>query len=212
VAESVYIPTTTSWDKFWNSLHSRRRNDFRRARKKAELEGNVTVKVFCPGQEDLRMHLEQAFTIEAAGWKGRQGSAISTREELRLFFETYASLACKSGKLRLCFLCISDEPVAMQIGVVHANRFWVLKIGYDERWNRCSPGLQLAYETMRHMFDCGMDSYEWLGTNEDWLHAWPLEKHECVSVALYPLRPLGLIGLGMDFTHFVRKRIEKKVK
>lgn len=69
-----------------------------------------------------------------------------------------------------------------------------------------------AYETIRYMFDCGLVSYEWLGTNEDWLHAWPLEKHECISVALYPLRPLGLIGLGMDFTHFVRKRIEQKVK
>ena len=209
-AGSVYIPITTTWEEFWNSLQSRRRYDFRRARKKAEKEGKITVKIMCPEYKDLSSHLEAAFTIEASGWKGRKGSAILKNERLQHFFETYAGLACKERKLRLCFLHIADDPVAMQIGVQYANRFWVLKIGYDEKWGKCSPGMQLAYETMRHAFDQGLESYEWLGTDEDWLHAWPVEIHDCTSVGFYPMVAAGLYGLGMDLSDFVFRRLARK--
>lgn len=209
-AGSVHIPITTTWEEFWNSLQSRRRYDFRRARKKAEKEGKITVKIMCPEYEDLSGHLEAAFTIEASGWKGRQGSAMLKNGGLRRFFKTYAGLACKERKLRLCFLYIADDPVAMQIGVQYANRFWVLKIGYDEKWGKCSPGMQLAYETMRYAFDHGLESYEWLGTDEDWLHAWPVKIRDCTSVGFYPMAAAGLFGLGMDLSDFVFRRLARK--
>ena len=208
-AGSVQIPISKTWEEFWNCLQSRRRYDFRRARKKAEKEGKITVKIMCPEYEDLSGHLETAFKIEASGWKGHQGSAILKNAVLRRFFETYAGLACKEGKLRLCFLYIADVPVAMQICVEHADRFWVLKIGYDEKWGKCSPGMQLAYETMRYAFDHGLESYEWLGTDEEWLHAWPVEIRDCSSVGFYPMGAAGLFGLGMDLSDFAFRRLTR---
>jgi hypothetical protein len=164
----------------------------------------------CPEYEDLSGYLEVAFAIEASGWKGRQGSAMQTNTALRRFFETYAGLACKAGKLKLCFLYIAGEPVAMQIGVEHADRFWVLKIGYDEKWGKCSPGMQLAHEAIRYAFDQGLESYEWLGTDADWLHAWPVEIRDCKSVGFYPMSAVGLIGLGMDVSDFVFRKLMQK--
>lgn len=209
-AGSVYIPVGTNWEEFWNSLKSRRRYDFRRARKRAENKGKITVQIMCPDYENLNDHLGVAFAIEASGWKGQQGSAILKNAGLRRFFETYAGLACKERKLRLCFLYIADDPVAMQIGVEHSNRFWVLKIGYDEKWRKCSPGMQLAYETIRYAFLHGLESYEWLGADEEWLHAWPVNIRNCISVGFYPMGAAGLFGLGMDFSDFVFRKLAKK--
>ncbi len=48
--------------------------------------------------------------------------------------------------LRIAFLRIAGRPVAMQIAVERAQRLWLLKIGYDEEYARCSPGQLLMLE------------------------------------------------------------------
>ena len=94
----------------------------------------------------------------------------------------------------------------MQIGLEHANRFWVLKIGYDEKWAKCSPGIQLTMETIRYAFDRGLEAYEFLGSDEPWLHAWARQSHSYTSIGFYPLGFCGLYGLGVDvYNHVVRK-------
>lgn len=206
-AEFAYIPIKTTWKEFWNSLKPRRRNDFKRARKRAEKGGNIHVQIVCPDSGNLNDYLRTAFEIEASGWKGRQGSAILKKAGLRRFFETYARLTCKNKKLRLCFFKIGNTPVAMLIGVNYSNRFWVLKIGYDEKWRECSPGMQLAYETIRYAFTNNLESYEWLGSDEEWLHTWPVDSRQCASIGFYPRGAAGLFGLGMDLSGFIFRKL-----
>jgi hypothetical protein len=76
--------------------------------------------------------------------------------------------------------------VAAQLSVEYADRLWVLKIGYDERWSRCSPGWQLLAETMRDAFDRRLRSYEFLGSDEPWLHGWKTQSRELDTVAWLP--------------------------
>ena len=206
-ASSAYVPIESRWDAFTKLMSSRRRYDLRRARRRAEEKGKITVEIFCPSIEGLETHLERAFHIEAAGWKGEKGSALLTNQKLGHFFRTYSTLACKKGALRLCFLYVDGEAVAMQLGVVHSNRFWVLKIGYDEKWARCSPGIQLTHETIRYAFENGLRSYEFLGSDEPWLYAWPVDLRNYISTGVYPVTFHGLLGLGLDGSGFVMRKL-----
>lgn len=207
-----FVPLDKCRPDFAGAMKSKRRSDFRRAARKAEKFGPVSVSVTCPEPEELKDVLNTAFSIEAAGWKGRNGSAICKKPELKQFFQTYAALACKRKTLRLCFFHIGSSPVAMQIGVECFNRFWVFKIGHDEAWRQCSPGMQLSNEVIFHAAKSGLDAYEFLGSEENWLYAWPVEKRSCFSLGFYPFALKSMMALGFDASVFVRKRLSARRK
>lgn len=210
-SSTAYVPINSSWSEHYNSLSSKRRYDLRRARRRAEEFGNVSYRILCPQLDELEMYLKVAFEIEAAGWKGRRGSALLINERLKKFFQVYSALACKKGILRLCFLFINEKAVAMLIGVEYLNRFWVLKIGFNEKWSRCSPGIQLINETIRYAFNNNLKSYEFLGSDEPWLHMWAktnLRQHS--SIGFYTTNIHGIAALSNDIIKFSSKKIINK--
>ncbi len=96
----------------------------------------------------------------------------------------------------------------MLFGVVFQGRFWVLKIGYDEEYSRCSPGILLIHETIRYAFTNGLKSYEFLGSDENWLHMWTkdnIRRH--ISIGYYPFNFIGLKRLSIDLLGFAAKRL-----
>ena len=145
--------------------------------------------------------------VESSGWKSRNGSSLTQRHGLRRFFLNYATRASESGIVRFGFLDVDDRPVAAQLSVQYSSRLWVLKTGYDEAWSRCSPGWQLLTETMRYAFEQKLKSYEFLGSDEPWLHRWDTEGREFSTVVCYPPTLLGLYGLVVDTAGRVHGRV-----
>ena len=151
------------------SLHS----DLRRSRRKAETLGEVTFDVHAPVSEQEFLPLyEQAMRVEAAGWKGRSGTALAMAQKQRNFFRRYGCSMAERGALRLAFLRIGPKIVAMQYAVQANDRIWVLKIGYDEQYRSCSPGMLLMQSMLRYAADCGLRSYEFLGSPAPWINRW----------------------------------------
>lgn len=206
VGYTLSVPISSGWKEYVASLSSRRRYDLRRARQRAEEGGAVTVRVCSPSPEEVEEGIAEFVRIEATGWKGRNGSSLSQRTSLREFFLRYAALASRSGTLRLGFLDVAGTPIAAQISVIYAERLWVLKIGYDEAWSRCSPGSQLLAETMKYAFGCKLKSYEFLGSDEPWLHGWATERRGYRTIGCYPATLQGLYGLAADTVGRMRAR------
>jgi CelD/BcsL family acetyltransferase involved in cellulose biosynthesis len=198
VVGTLGVPISSDWDDYIAHLSSRRRYDMRRARRRAEEAGKLTVRVYSPRPEQVEEMFEAFVRIESSGWKARNGSSLSYRHHLRRFFLRYATRASQLGILRFSFLHIDEEPIAAQYSVEYLNRLWVLKIGYNEAWSRCSPGWQLLAETMHHAFDRKLESYEFLGSEEHWLHGWEAERTQLSTLACYPITLMGAYGLAAD--------------
>lgn len=207
-----WIPLDASWQEPEQYLNLGRRSDFRRARRIAESMGPVRCEVLAPTPAALPPLLEEAFRVEAAGWKGRQGSALLARAERGSFFRYYAAAACQQGILRLCFLRIGEQAVAMQLATECGGGFWLLKIGYDEHFARCSPGMLLMLETIRYAAARGLRAYELLGTVEPWMELWAPQVHACVSLRAYPARAQGMATLAADLTQVARRRFGRAVR
>jgi len=126
--------------------------------------------------------LEEAFQVEASGWKGHKGTALASDLLRQSFYRRYAAAACEKGILRLSLLRIGGRAAAMQFAVEWGKRFWLLKIGYDEEFSRCSPGTLLMLETLRYAAGRGLQSYEFLGVVEPWLAAWTKQVRTCVML------------------------------
>ena len=105
---------------------------------------------------------------------------------------------------------IAGRPVAMQLAVERANRLWLLKIGYDEEFARCSPGQLLMLEVMRHAAHDGLAAVEFLGSEAPWTRAWTRHERPCVAAAFYPRRARSALPLVRDAGRLLGRKLTKK--
>jgi CelD/BcsL family acetyltransferase involved in cellulose biosynthesis len=155
--------------------------------------------------------LNEAFEIEAANWKGREGSAL-TMDTLRgPFYRRYAAAASRTGCLRLCFLHLGEIVVAMQFAIECGGSFWLLKIGYRDEFARCSPGMLLIAETIRYAAARGLASYEFLGLAESWTRVWTHDERPSATVRAYPIGWRGMSALGVDVFGVIAGKLKAAV-
>ena len=188
------------WTQPEGRLSKRRASDLRRARRRAEGQGEVEVELLTPAVGDVDGLLDEAFAIEARSWKGREGTALAVDTERGDFYRGYCSSAAECEDLRIAFLRIGGRRVAMQVAVEWGSRLWLLKIGHDESANRCSPGMLLLLEVVRAAATEGLEAVQLFGGIEPWTSMWTEDVDECATVAAYPPGPgslsaaLGHIG------------------
>lgn len=207
-ASAAYVSSGGKWEDYFPSISAQRRYDYQRKRKRMERIGQVAVRIERPtSPAELPHLLEEVFRIEGAGWKGRAGSALLSNEPVRKFIARYSEMALAKGALRVCFLDVQGVPIATILGVEQGHRFWVLKIGYDEQWSRCSPGVQITMETIRYAFDHRLEAYEFLGSEEPWQAMWPRSRHDLISLVLYPISLRGGWAFGGDVRRFIKQKV-----
>ncbi len=158
----------------------------------------------------VKTHLDRLFEVEGSGWKGRANTAILADRAMRTFCTRYAEMAAERGTFRFFFLTIGGETAAAIMAVEHAKRLWELKIGYRERLSRCSPGLILAHETLKHASDLGLEAYEFLGGSESWQERWPHGTHAYSSFRTFPLTPGGAYFLAKDMSGVLARRTRQR--
>jgi len=204
-----WIPLDAQWTDPERQLNPGRRSDLRRARRLAEKQGPISAEVVLPTPETLEPLLDEAFRVEAASWKGSEGTALVSDPTRELFYRRYADAACKQGNLLVCLLRIGQQVAAMQIAVTSGGRFWLLKIGYDHAFSRCSPGVLLMLETIRYAVARGLHSYEFLGSEEPWTKMWTSHVRPCVSVRAYPASLPGMSALAAEVGRLARRRLAR---
>jgi CelD/BcsL family acetyltransferase involved in cellulose biosynthesis len=206
-ASCPYIPLDDSWLEPERHLSSRRRSDFRRARRRAEQQGEIKSEVVEPSPAELDKLLELAFAVEARSWKGTAGTALSTDPIRGPHLRRFSAWASRAGILRICLLHIGEATAAMQIAVEQNSALWLLKIGFDPAFAGCSPGNLLLAASIRYAAERKLSSLEFLGTVEPWTKVWTEHERRCVSLRYYPFNLHGAAGFLADAAaKFIRGR------
>ncbi len=137
------------------SLGSRHRSELRRQRRQLERQGTLRLRRL-GGSEDVRPWVRAYLALEAAGWKGRSGTALAQDTGDRAFFEAMCERMHARHLLAFDALELDGRPIAMACSLKGSGEGgsaeFVFKITYDERLARQSPGmqLQLALLAERH--------------------------------------------------------------
>lgn len=197
-APSQYLRLEDGYDAYASRLSSRHRYDIRRAYRRAAEAGGLSVEFAMPGPDRLHRMLNTAFDVEARGWKGAQGSNVKANADLQGFFYQFFDSHTAEGAVLIALLRIRGAPAAAQVCLVAHDRIWILKIGYDEAFERMSPGLILMNEVIKHAHEQGVQGIEFLGSAEPWLRAWHPLLRTYGLMALYPYTPRSLACLGHD--------------
>jgi len=212
VGGSPWIPLDESWAEPEMRLEAGRRSDLRRARRHAEKAGAVEAAVITPTPADLPRLLDEAFYVEAAGWKGAHGTALAADPVRGAFFRRYTAQACAKGTLRMCMLRIGGQPAAAQIAIESGTRFDLLRAGYDQRFASCSPGMLLTAESIRYAARRGLRSYEFNGDVEPWTKVWTPHEHACCSLRAYPFSPRGAWALAAGGRQAAMRKLRARFK
>jgi CelD/BcsL family acetyltransferase involved in cellulose biosynthesis len=179
-----------------------RRSGLRRARRRAEELGAVSITIGVPSPATLDSVVAEMVRVEASGWKGRSGTALQSDVERRRFFQEYAHAAAEAGILRVGELRIDGRLAAFQFALEHSRRFWLLKIGYDEVFASCSPGIILMNESIRQAHARGLAGYEFLGTDQPWMHMWTRQVRAYSTARAYPFSVTSAVGLGVELSQY----------
>lgn len=168
---AVVIDTRGDWDAYHSTLPRELRKNLRRRQRRLDEMGRVEVDVR-DGREDLDALLTEGFVIEASGWKGERGTAMSSRPETSRFYREFAGLAAERGWLRLSFLRVGGHAIAFNYGIQLDDVHYAIKTGYDQRAASFSPGLLLHHAALRRAFDTSVTRYELLGSDDAWKQPW----------------------------------------
>jgi CelD/BcsL family acetyltransferase involved in cellulose biosynthesis len=208
-SECPFIDIADSENETTAKLSASLRGDLRRASRRAESIGAVSPEVHAPATEAALLPLwEESLKVEAAGWKGRSRTALQMNDRLESFYRSYADRASKQGILRILVLRIGSDAAATMIAIELGERLWVLKIGYDEVFARCSPGMLLMHEALRYAARQQLRSCEFLGSATDWTKRWTDCGRPMSKVFIYPLTVRG----GAVFVRHVAEFVWRKTR
>ena len=119
--------------------------------------------------------LEQFYQLEKSGWKGRKATAIACGKEERSFYDLIAKSAADSGYLALYFLDQGNNTVAAHFGLAYQQRYYPLKIAYDESLSKCAPGHLMLGTVLEDCVRQGILEFDFLGQWQEWKAEWAAE-------------------------------------
>lgn len=175
---------------FETTLTRRRRSDLRRAERQAQEFGDVRYELHTPrSPEELNTLMAEALSVEARSWKVAARTALTTDAMQGNFFTHFTQAAMNEGHLRIAFMRIDGQAVAMQIACEWNQRFWLFKISHDQAFSACSPGQLLIQYTLRHSMERGLLSYEFMGILDRWTEHWTKNQRRYVHLYAIPFNP-----------------------
>jgi CelD/BcsL family acetyltransferase involved in cellulose biosynthesis len=204
------IPLEPRWKDPASCFNSGRRSDFRRAARRAGEFGRVSFEILSPGPDAFDALFDEAIGVEMRSWKREAGTAIAADRAKENCFRHYFRSACERGEFRIAFMRIDGRAVAMQMALETLGRYWLFKIGFDEDYERCSPGTLLMLHTIGWAAERELEAYELLGNLEPWIaQFWTREQHDCVWVRAYPFNLKGAVAFAADACASLRRRLAR---
>ena len=170
-SESPYLRLTGSWDGYFNGLPAKFRQNLRNRLSRLQRVGEPGLEILSDAASIGRA-CDDAFRLEASGWKQEAGSAINANPDVHRFYTELVERGTGHGWLQLLFLTVGGRRIATSYGGRFANRLFLFKTGYDPEFATCSPFKLLTYFTVRRAYDEGLEEVDFLGDTEPWKLEW----------------------------------------
>jgi CelD/BcsL family acetyltransferase involved in cellulose biosynthesis len=160
------------WDesdpRFWGMEHKFQK-DLRRRLRNLTAQGSVVLERV---DEAAPQILEEFYRLESSGWKGREGSAISSRPETGQFYAEIARAAGRLGYLTLYGLRAGGRMIAGHFGLSYRGRYFSPKIAFDEDFRRFAPGHLIVHHILQDCWERGLREYDITGDADEWKTKW----------------------------------------
>jgi CelD/BcsL family acetyltransferase involved in cellulose biosynthesis len=185
IERTALVDVTGDWERYVKGLSNKLRKTVNAQERQLQELGVVSFRDVSH-DPDWALWLERALRLEAAGWKGRQGSAILQHSNEAQFYRTVAEAAAQKGKLRLNVLTLDDRLIAFQFAIIEDSAFFWLKTAYDEQLDHYGPGSIIVKLSLKECFEDPGVAVFYLPGPGAWKHRWGTGNERLVRVRLAP--------------------------
>ena len=106
---------------------------------------------------EIASALDDFFTLEASGWKGRARTAALLHPDIMKFMTAAVAALAAEGRAQIVRLCVDGDALAAVVILRSGGSAWCWKIAYNERRARFSPGVQVILDaTAMLLTDAGI--------------------------------------------------------
>lgn len=151
-ARAMLAPASDAETYLSDSLSSKKLKELRRQLRRLGDDAPVVFREH-RAPADVMAALERFVELEALGWKGAAGSAMKLNPNQGAFIRELFAARAARGQARVLELTVGDAPAAIGLVLQSGRQAWFYKIAYDERWSRCSPGVQLTIELTKRLIE-----------------------------------------------------------
>jgi Acetyltransferase (GNAT) domain len=147
------------------AMSSSSRKKLRQHRRRLSEKGLVES-VIARDPASVSREMVDFLALEAAGWKGREGTALLCNPDDAIFFKETMRILAQVNCASIYSIRVDQRPVSMQIVVRSGDTAFTWKTAYDEAYRDYSPGMLLwedytldflADETIRMVDSCSFD-------------------------------------------------------
>ncbi|MER9749656.1 GNAT family N-acetyltransferase [Mesorhizobium sp. M0140] len=179
------------------SLRSHHYREFRRLKRRLGDLGKLEH-VVARGPEDIRHAIEGFLSLEAAGWKGRERTAMAIDRFRAAFAREAVHRLAEQDMCRIHSLTLDGRTIACLIVFVEAGVAYTWKTAYDETLASYSPGTLLMIEVTRQHLD---------DPNIMMTDSCAVPDHPVMSRLWAERKPMGtlVIGLAPDADRLTRQ-------
>jgi CelD/BcsL family acetyltransferase involved in cellulose biosynthesis len=178
----------------------------RRLRRIKEL-GEVEFVVTRGYQAEL---MEKYFELEAKGWKGRGGTAVTCDPNVVKLHDDFARSVAEKNALFIYELKLNEQTIAMQICIMHDRQTFQWKISYDEEYARFSPGNLLFREVFTDCMKNGSVELDMLSPATPNKKFWASGEREHAAFYVFQRGIIGSLLWKWKFSVISRLRKFKK--
>jgi CelD/BcsL family acetyltransferase involved in cellulose biosynthesis len=143
--------------------------DLRRSRRLLEKAGGYEYIRHDPVQPET---VDRLLQMEAAGWKGENGTAILCNEDERAFYTSIMTNRTSAITPVIHEIRLEGESVAFNFGIEMGDAYVEPKGTYSEQYRKFGPGHLLMHETAARLQARGFASFDLLGHVESYKAQW----------------------------------------
>lgn len=148
-----------------NEFISRKdRQELRRRERRLQEQGRLRFVAL--GQDgDLGGWIDDFLRLEASGWKGQEGSAMTCDEANRRFLNETFRAAYERGRLEMVGIDLDGKPLGRCTGFIAGEGAYAFKPAYDEAFAKFSPGIIAEVARIRNLHE--MPGVRWMDSFTD---------------------------------------------
>jgi CelD/BcsL family acetyltransferase involved in cellulose biosynthesis len=205
---ALYRPAADAETYLRDARSGRRRKELRRQERRLAERGAVEYVELEP-DGDACVWADEFLRLEATGWKGRGGTAMTVSTIERAYFVESAREAHRRGRLMMLGLRVGGRFVALKCNYLAGAGSFAFKIAFDESFASYSPGVLLEVENIRRLH--ARSGIEWMDSCSapvNFINSlWPERRTICTLVAATGKSYGGLVVSLLPLLRWLNRRL-----
>lgn len=143
--------------------------------------------------------LTRYFDLEARGWKGRRGTAVTDDPRVVRLHEEFATDVAEKNALFVYELKLDDKTIAMCLNIRDSRQMTHWKTSFDEDYARFAPGNLLFRRLLSDCIGQGLAEIDFLSPSTPNKRVWATGEREYVAFYIFRRGLIGSLLWGWKF-------------